>query len=285
MKTFYEQIPLDSSRSFIVREFVTNSLNYPFHHHPFFEINYVINGTGKRIVGQNITEFKNCDLSLIAPNLPHQFLDVESVKSEKFHSIIIQFHPKIFGEEFIKKTEIVSLNSLLQKAKRGITFGATTIKKVDSKLKRLLHSTEFMSVLLFLEILHDLAQSIDFNYLSEIDWEANISGKGKELTDRVFQYIFDHFTEEISLEQVAGVAGISKSAFSHFFKKRTGKTYSLFINELRISHSIKLLNNTEKSIAEICFESGFNNLSYFNRVFKNNQKLSPKEYRRKYAIL
>lgn len=279
MKTFYEQIPLDESKTYIIREFLVDDLTFPFHHHPYFEINYLVKGSGKRIVGHDITEFVGNDLTLIAPNLPHQFKNQENHDYRKIHSIILQFHPAVFGNELTSKSEFVDLNLLFQKAKRGLAFGKKTIEKTDSKFKKLLQLRGFNGVLLFLEILNDLASTSDFEYLSVVNWEHNISGKGKEVTDKVFHFIFNHFTTEISLEQVAQVAGISKSAFSHYFKKRTGKTYSEFVNELRISHSLKLLTDTEKNIAEICYASGFNNLSYFNRVFKKNHGQTPKEYR------
>ena len=285
LTTFYEQIPLSQSKTYIIREFWDDELTYPFHHHPFFEINYVEKTSGSRIVGQKISEFEENDLTLIAPGLPHQFKNQMNDNGEKIHSIIIQFHPLILGKTFFERDETTEIVSLLEKAKRGIAFGKSTIKLHELKLKRLLNMKGFNGLLLFLEILNDMAKTDDFMYLSEIDWQESISGKGKELTDRVFHYIFNHFTEDITLKQVAEVAGLSKSAFSHFFKKRSGKTYSEFVNELRISHSLKLLTESEKSIAEICYESGFGNISYFNRVFKSLQKQTPREYRMKHNIL
>lgn len=283
MKTFYEQIPLDASKTYIIREFLVDDLTFPFHHHPFFEINYIVKGSGKRIFGQKITEFSGNDLTLIAPNIPHQFKDQETRSSGKIHSIITQFHSSAFENEITTKSEFVDLNLLFQKAKRGLAFGKKTIEKTDSKFRKLLNIKGFSGLLLFLEVLNDLAVTDDYEYLSEVNWEQNISGKGKELTDRVFHFIFNHFTTEISLEEVAQIAGLSKSAFSHFFKKRTGKTYSEFMNELRVSHSVKLLTNTEKNVIEICYASGFSNLSYFNRVFKNIHAQTPREYRKMYG--
>ena len=281
---FYEQIPLDVSKTYIAREFITDDLTYPFHHHPFFEINYVVHGSGQRIVGQKITEFKDCDLTLIAPNLPHQFKNSVKPPTEKIHSIIVQFHPSVFGNEFIERSETVEIKALLKKAKRGLTFGKAVIQKLDADLKNLLSLKGFEGVIVFIRLLNELARTKNFKYLSEINWEENITGKGKDLTDKVFQFIFNHFTEEIKLEQVAEIAGISKSAFSHYFKKRTGKTYSEFINDLRISHALKLLSESEKSISEICYASGFGNLSYFNRVFLKIQGQTPKVYRNNLKI-
>lgn len=233
-------------------------------------------------MGQKITEFLENDLTFIAPNLPHQFKNPENKYKQRIHSIIIQFHPSLFGDAHMSKSEFAMLNALLQKAKRGIAFSKSVIKKVDQKFRKLLTVKGFNGVLLFLEILNDLADSTDYKYLSEITWEETGSVKERELTERVFQQIFNNFTENLSLAQIADVAGISKSAFSHYFKKRTGKTFSAFINELRVSHASRLLRETEKNVIEVCFESGFSNLSYFNRVFKKIQSVSPRDYRRIY---
>lgn len=283
MKTFYEQIPLDSSKTYIAREFKVDNFTFPFHYHPYFEINYIVKGSGKRIVGQKITEFSGNDITLIAPNLPHQFKNPENKKKQKIHSIILQFRPSLFGEDLMSKSEFASLVSLFQKARRGVAFGRNTIKKVDLKFRKLLNLKGFRGLMLFLEILNDLAETNDYEYLSDITWEEIAPGKGRELTERIFHYILNYYTDDLSLEKVAEVAGISKSAFSHYFKKRTGKTFSSFINELRVSHASRLLRETEKNVAEVCFDSGFNNLAYFNRVFKNIQVVSPRDYRKKYV--
>ena len=287
MKTFYEQIPLSTSKTFIIREFKVDELTYPLHHHPYFEVNWILSGSGERIVGQKITEFYNNDLTLIGPNLPHQFRGskINSDSTSGYHSIILQFHPEIFGNQFINREESAAIKNLLDRAKRGLAFGDEVKKVAGKMLQNLLREKGFSGVLLFLQLLNLLAGAGSVYYLSDFKWEEPPAGKGQELTDRIFHHIFEHYTGNLQLESVAEIASISKSAFSHYFKKRTGKTFSVFLNELRISHACRLLRETERNVAEVCFASGFNNLSYFNRIFKKSHSLSPRDYREKYGNL
>ena len=287
MKPFYEQIPLSASKTYIIREFKVGELTYPLHHHPYFEINWILSGSGERIVGQKITAFKNNDLTLIGPNLPHQFRGskIEGEERSGYHSIILQFHPGVFGEEFIAREETAAIKNLLERAKRGLVFGDALKKDAAGILSKLLHADSFEGILLFLQLLNLFANTDNFHYLSGFKWEEPPAGKGQELTDRIFHYIFENYTGDLQLEELADLAGISKSAFSHYFKKRTGKTFSVFLNELRISHANHLLRESEKNIAEVCYASGFNNLAYFNRVFKKSHSFSPRDYRKKYGNL
>lgn len=285
MKTFFEKIPLDTSKTYIIREFKVDELTYPLHYHPYYEINWFITGNGERFIGQNITKFSNRDLTLIGPDLPHQFKSKNSYKNKnsKFHVIVLQFHPYVFGNEFISREEMVVLQAFLERAKRGLVFGNEVKKKAGILLQKLLIENGFKGIVYFIQLLELLCNTKRFQYLSDFAWNQLPSENEKGRTNQIFRYIFERYTDNIKLSELAEIAGISNSAFSHYFRKKTGKTFSTFLNELRISHATRLLRETDKKVIEICFESGFNNMAYFNRVFKQTHKINPREYRKRLA--
>lgn len=283
MQTYYEKIPLAEKSAFYYKELDMPQFDAPRHFHPEYEIMYVMKSQGKRFVGDNISAYRENDLVLLGPNLPHYWYKEPDInKPQHVNAIVIQFKPDFLLHGFLSKLEMKPLADMLQLSSRGIKFDKKTSLKVYPKLKNLKKETGFKRVLLFLDILHQLSQTEKYTLLCSSGYKPTTSPDDSQKIGRIYQYILDHFLDEIVLDEVAELAGMTKTAFCHYFKKRTRKNFSKFVNEMRIGHASRLLIETDMNVSEICYASGYKNLSNFNRRFKELNGNSPLEYRKQF---
>lgn len=285
MKPILEYLPLEAEESFVVKYFDYRYYPTPWHFHPEYELVLVTESTGKRFIGDRVTEFKPGDLALIGPNLPHLYRnDAEYYKETsalRAKSIVVHFLENTFGDNFLKVAETKKLKMLFGKSERGLHIVGETNKKVTRQLFELLNLTGFARWLKLLEILHTLSESDEYEYISA----HAINGKSELESDRlnkVMEYVTNNFSEQIYLIQMANLVNMTESSFSRYFKQRTRKSFASFITEIRLNHACKLLIEGNKSISEICFSCGFNNLSNFNRQFSKAYSLNPLMYRKQY---
>lgn len=254
----------------------------PWHYHPEYELVLVLESTGKKFVGSNISNFKPGDLCMIGAYLPHYYRNDEQFYAKdsnvRARSLVIHFLEDFMGGNFFEMPECQAIKNLLERSKLGLNFGPETVEKVAAKIKGLEHLTGINRLLELIAVLAILSESEDIQELTtnsmslqnEVD-SARING--------VLSYIVQNYQQEIQLSDVARLANMSESAFSRYFKKRTRRTFSQFITEIRIEHACKLLVQDKMSISAISLESGFNNLSNFNRQFKLLKKTTPLAYR------
>ena len=254
----------------------------PWHYHPEYEIVLVLESTGKKFVGSNISNFKPGDLCMIGAYLPHYYRNDEQFYAKdaniRAKSLVIHFLEDFMGGNFFDLPECQAIKNLLERSKLGLNFGPQTVKKVAAKIEGLQYITGINRLLELIAVLAILSESEDMQELTtnsmslqnEVD-SARING--------VLSYIVQNYQQEIQLAEVAKLANMSESAFSRYFKKRTRRTFSQFIAEIRIEHACKLLVQDKMSISAIALESGFNNLSNFNRQFKLLKKTTPLAYR------
>ena len=254
----------------------------PWHYHPEYEIVLVLESTGKKFIGSNISNFKPGDLCMMGAYLPHYYRNDEQYYAKdtsiRARSLVIHFLEDFMGGNFFDLPECQAIKNLLERSKLGLNFGPETVKKVATKIKGLQFLTGINRLLELISVLAILSDSEDMQELTtnsmslqnEVD-SARING--------VLSFIVQNYQQEIHLSEVAKLANMSESAFSRYFKKRTRRTFSQFIAEIRIEHACKLLVQDKMSISAIALESGFNNLSNFNRQFKLLKKTTPLAYR------
>ncbi len=275
--------PVDASFNLFVQE--TPYFSTPWHYHPEYEIVLVLESTGKRFVGSSITDFKPGDLCMIGAYLPHYYRNDDEyyVKDSgiKAKSLVIHFMEDFMGEKFLQLPESQAIKALLERSKRGLSFGKKTTEKVRAKFKNLPNLTSMERLLEMISILTILSESEDKEDLTTNPISLRNEVDSARM-NKVFEYVMVKYQEEIQLSEVADLANMSESAFSRYFKKRTRRTFTQFLAEIRIKHACKLLMVDKLSVAEIAFESGFNNLSNFNRQFKAIKKITPLAYRTKF---
>ena len=250
-----------------------------WHYHPELELVYILQSSGTRFIGDSIEKFDKGDLVLIGKNLPHMWLNDEAyfLDNSKLKAEAIAFHFKedFLGKDFFNLEETKSIQQMMRLARRGICF-----QNVDEKLIRKIKKTltkEPMSKLLdFIDILKQLSEHKDYKVLAGNTYHNTLHNKSN--LDEVYNYIFNNFNKQLQLAEIAAIVNMNPSAFSRYFKKVNRKTLSKYINEIRIGYACKKLKEGDLTITQICYESGYNSLSNFNKQFKNITGKTPSEY-------
>ena len=282
MIVYKEITPLTQSDVFIIINSEKVGFDYPIHYHSAYELTLILNSSGNRIVGDSVEKYSLNDLVLIGPEIYHRWDDddIAPEKRNNAHVITIQFSKDLFEQTLFLKESFSSIKNLLKDSQRGLKFVGETFSIVAEKIKNLTRVKKFESVMEFLKILNTLSISEDKKYLAS---DGFISIKEDAKGDRVnkmYTYILTHFTDsDLRITELAQESNMSTSAFGHFFKKSTNKSFTQFVVDMRLGYASKLLLNSNDSISEIAFKSGFNNIANFNRLFKKNKFITPKQYR------
>ncbi|GAB3416574.1 AraC family transcriptional regulator [Niabella aquatica] len=280
-----EITPLSDKDCFYIVDRHKTEFNYPIHIHEEYELNFVLNAPGvRRVVGDSMEVIGEYDLVLITgKNLEHTWEQYEC-RSKNIREITVQFSPELLFPGLVDKKQFSSIQKMVEKAKRGLCFPMAAIMKVYATLEKMASEEHgFYSVVNFLTLLYELSLfTEDSRELCSSSFSTIVVHAESRRVQRVQKYINDHFREPIRLEQLAGIAHMAPNAFCRFFKLRTGKPLFDYVIDIRIGYASRLLVNTKMAITEICYESGFNNLSNFNRLFRKKKNCTPKEFRENY---
>lgn len=283
MKYLRHRIVVPESHSFQINKLYQEQNTDIIHSHKNYELNFVVDGSGRRFIGGNISLFTPGDLVLMGPDLPHCWEATSVV--ERYTSITIHFKEDLFDSKLFRIPEFVSLHSMLERSRYGIHYKGVDTQTIEKNFKELQQMHGYESMIQILKILGYLTTVAEANTISAADFNWDQDQVELERINRVYEYVFRHFNQVIRLADVAREAHLSESAFCIYFKKRTKKTFSSFLKEIRIGYACKLLSDSgERNVAQICFDSGFNNVANFNRQFREVTGMSPREYRKKYAI-
>ena len=282
-KASYEKIETMPGRSFAFREFDLPAFDSPWHFHPEFELTLITSGTGRRFVGDHIAEFAPGDLALLGPNLPH-FWHTESSgdEGERSRSLVVQFLPGFLGSEFFELPELDAVKGLFAEASRGLRFTGRTQERAADVLTNMATRSPQGQLLGLLDALDVLSRSPDVEVLASAGFAPALDTRTEERINRCQAFIFGHLDEPFRLDEVAAHMSMSPSAFSRYFKRAMGKTFSHFVNELRVGKACRILLETDRPVAKIAYECGFNNLSNFNRRFKELRGVSPRQFRERH---
>ena len=281
VKAILEKIRNPHDRSFSVIDMSSRRIRCPLHHHPEIELTHIVRSAGQRYVGDHIGRFATGDLVLMGPNLPHMYFNDIS-HTGTAHSRVIQFLPGCFGAGFFRLGETTAVRALLERSRLGLAFHGRTRDHVAELIRQLAaFGRGFDRMLLLLKILDVLAGSKEVRSLASPSYSPSLSLHQGERINRVCELISKKYRDGIAQSEAARAARMSVSSFSRFFRRATNKTFRSFLNEVRIGHASQMLLETDCSVTEACYQSGFGNLSNFNRQFLRLRKVSPRNYRRK----
>ena len=282
MKVVLEKLSPDLGSSFKI--LLTPHLNdiFYWHFHPEYEIVYVESAHGVRHVGDHISRYEQSDLVLIGPNIPHLNFDY-GVKTD-FEQVVVQMKEDFLGKDFFSIPELAAIRDLFERARKGLSFGGETRTLVGEKLKLLPSLNHFEQLMELLRILQWLAQSNESTSLNSRPVSGQFVGKDQARMETIRRYIEDHYYRRIDVKEVAAQVHITTAAFCRYFKKNTRMTFTDFLNQYRINQAKKMLLH-DKNVTEACYESGFENLSYFNKTFKKLAGENPSQFRKKHAVL
>jgi AraC-like DNA-binding protein len=276
MKATLEDIRSEKgTSSFYTYRFEVPYFEFKWHYHPEYELTYIIKGCGYRIVGNSYTYFSAGDLVLLGSNLPHTWSGKKESEGNS-EAIVIQFS-KEFMAAFLQLDEGKAIKQLLDQADRGLHFQDDVA--LADRLVDLTNAKGMDRVLKLISILELLSQQ-PAKPIASNSFHTVVSPKSELRINKVCLFIQHNFTSKISLKEVADLIHLTESNFCKFFKKSTGKTYSDYINEIRINEASRLLVQTEQNINQISYACGFETLSYFNRVFFSKKGTTPSNYRK-----
>lgn len=255
----------------------------PFHCHPEMELVYIVESYGKRIIGDSIEPFAEGDMVFLGSNLPHVWLNDEIFLKELTHlkakAIVLYFNKNIFNEVFYEMKEVAHIKEFFQKAERGITVTGTAKKIIADKLKLLLLKKDFEKIIGVFEIMNILSQARNISFITSDGYNAGLNHSETDRLSEVYKFVRMNFKEDINLGIIAGISNLTPQSFCRMFKKRTGKNFVEYLNEVRISAACKYLLDSDWSISEISYNCGYKTVSNFNKLFKNITGSSPKVYR------
>ncbi|GAB1308858.1 AraC family transcriptional regulator [Urechidicola sp. KH5] len=283
MELKYKATTNSETESFYIERKKFPYFGVNWHYHDEYELIFILKGSGVRIVGDSMDPFNESNLVFIGSGVPHLFKNEEKEESTDVDYIVLKFNTTLNGLPLFSLPEFSKIQQLLDKANRGILFSKKTIAQVKDLIIAMVESKEAERMIYLFKVLHILALEEEVTYLSSENFSLKSTSKGENRIQNVIDYISENYTKDISLEDLAEVAYMTTNSFCRYFKSRTGKTAFQFIREYRVNKACQMLINGEKSISEICFDTGFNSFSTFNRIFKNLKNYSASEYKSKYS--
>lgn len=280
-KVLREITRLSEKDCFYIVERHKTEFTYPLHQHKEFELNFIEHGKGvRRIVGDSVEEIGDYELVLIGGGDLEHVWEQGRCKSKDIREITIQFSADIFGGDLLSKNQFASIKRMLKRADHGLVFPLSSIMKVYSTLDTIAQEQErFVQFLKFLYILYELSISEEARVLASSSFAHTDGSTESRRVQKVKQYIDENYAKPLKLSDLAELVGMSSVAFSRFFRQRTGRTLSEYIIDIRLGYAARMLVDSTKNISEICYECGFNNLSNFNRTFKEKRNYTPRDFR------
>lgn len=285
MNTIYEHFSFPPDQSFTIRVDLLELKKYrSFRKHSNFEIAFIENCAGKRLIGASSEIFQGSDLVLMAGNIPHCWqYEEESVDEQEARVIVVHFLPDLFGRLFWEIPEAKSIAKLFENAKRGIVFYGEIKHKVRRLLQQMLAEKEMERVITLLQLMDLLSKSSTYRILNEV-YVDNTQGNAESgKMACVHRYLLDNFGRQVTLEEVAAIIPMTPTSFCRYFKQKTGKTFSRFLKEIRINYAARLLLGGDCSVSEARYRSGYNNISNFNKHFKQIKGVAPKLFKTQYV--
>lgn len=284
MKELLEEIKLNPDESFFIGIFQDHIDKTHWHYHQEYELSFITEGSGKRIVGDSIEEFNPGDLIFIGPRIPHVWFSEEKHKRQhsgrSLESVYMLFNQDILPEALIGLPEFINIRRAMSLAERGLRISGDTLNEVSRIMLQLPYMDRMKRLMLFYEIMDHIGRSSAHTFLASKDYIKNKFTNTNTRVNRIHEFLMKNYQEEIDLAEVAEVAHMAPASVCRFFKQATGLTIFEYLNKIKIDYSCKLLLNTDLNILDISMDCGFNNLSHFNKQFKKFMGKTPTEFRK-----
>ena len=276
-----EVTPITDRDCFYIVERHKSEFLYPIHSHKEFELNFIENGKGvKRVIGDSIEEIGDLELTLVTGDGLEHAWEQGNCTSADIREITIQFSDSLLDERLLGRNQFASIKRMFDSARHGVTFSLTAIAKVYNLLDTLPSLEErFDQFLNMLKILNELSQDKGARILASTSFANTRQGSESRRILKVKEYISEHYAEDLRLDDLSAMVGMAPSAFSRFFKQHTTRNLMDYIIDVRLGKAARMLVDTTTGISEICYACGINNLSNFNRAFKNRRGYTPRDFR------
>lgn len=283
MKPLFEKVPERAGESFLYRENKATSFSMPWHFHPELELTYIVAGEGMRHVGDHVAPFGPGDLVLLGPDLPH-FWSNGAASDGTCHSVVVQFPQRLVDEVLSRLPEAAPIVRLLAAAGRGIHFDITQARAIGSRLRALHRAAPWPRWLGLVAILGDLARSRKARRLASAGFVPVLDPRAGARIAAVCDYVAREHAGTVHHRVAARLAGMSPAAFSRYFRRHLGRTFEAYVNEVRVGRACLLLLDTDRSVSEVAYAVGYNNLANFYRRFRAITGQTPTRFRRSRTV-
>jgi len=284
MKELLEQIKLNPDESYYIGIFQDHIDQSKWHYHQEYELSFITEGSGKRIVGDSVEEFHPGDLIFIGPRIPHVWFSgspmLRQPSERTLESVYLLFNQDILPDGLTSLPEFSHVNRALKLSERGLRITGDTLNQVSRIMLQLPYLSGMKRLMFFYEIMDIIGCSTSFQFLASKSYvkskfeTANMRVKG------IHEFLMKNYQEEINLEEVADIVHMAPASTCRFFKSSTGLTIFEYLNKIKIDFACKLLLNTDLNIVDISYDCGFNNLSHFNKQFRKFIGKTPTQFRK-----
>ena len=266
---------------FYIVERHKSEFTWPIHCHDVYELNFIERGRGvRRVVGDSIEEIGDFELTLITGDGLEHAWEQGRCRESDIREITVQFSPRLLDDNLLARNQFASIRKMFERARLGLNFSMPAIMRVYNLLDALPSKEERMDQFLdMLHILFELSKDSGARTLASHSFAKTSIDRESRRVNKVKDYVAQHYTEEIKLDDLAALVAMAPSAFSRFFKKRTGRAPLDYVIDIRLGAAGRMLVDTTTSVSEICYACGFNNLSNFNRTFKARRGYTPRDFR------
>ncbi|MBE3139849.1 MAG: helix-turn-helix domain-containing protein [Thermoplasmata archaeon] len=288
MTAFFEKIIEKKDESFYIGIFQDNLEKNTWHYHNNFELSFITEGSGKRIVGDSMEEFQLGDLAFIGPNLPHVWIaDKEAQMPSKrtLEMVFLQFNLNALSDQLLSLPEFSNVKRALDFSERGIQIIGDTLNEVSEIMLQLPYLKSFERMLHFFILMDIIGKSETNVQLASKEYLKIRFTTGNKRIAVIHEFLMNNYREEVNLKRLAGLVNMAEGSLCRFFKMNMGITIFEYLNQIKIEFACKLLMDHDLSIMEVCLDSGFNNISHFNKQFKKTNGVPPSEYRKRFKGL
>jgi AraC-like DNA-binding protein len=283
MKASLEQIIGKEQSSITITNLNREQFDGPYHYHPELELTWIKSSVGKRYIGSDVSDYTHDDLVLVGSNTPHCWRSTKENFGMRAKAIVIQFNIGFLGTAINEVPEFQQIKSLMETLNGGVIIIGKTKERTISKMRSLTRYKGFDRLVKFIEILDEISRSKETTAIDHFLAKTNHSTAENDRFQRIYTHIINNYQREMSLKEISDIANMTPPAFCRYFKNVARKTFTEVVLEFRINHACNLLKNTNLSISQVCFDSGFGNLSYFNKTFKAKVEYSPLQYKKLFS--
>jgi len=262
-------------------------LDTSWHYHAQYELLYISKSRGIRFVGDSVSRFSAGDLVLVGAYLPHLWRNdadyYEPDSPNDVRTVVLKFSKDFIGSETFSYPEFSMINKLLETSKYGVSFGKSVSLQFHNEIMEIVNSPRPLQIIKLLNLLHELSLTNDMKTLSSTDMRQYTTETSHRL-DAVIKYISDNYSNSMTLKDIAGIACMTTNSFCRFFKKMTNKSFTQFLNEVRVRNAARLLLQEDLPVTDVCYKVGYNSITNFYKQFKHIMGCTPNNYRQSTAM-
>lgn len=288
MSALIEDLLKKSEESFFIGIFQDNWEKSHWHYHNHYEISFITEGSGKRIVADSIEEFMPGDLVFLGKNLPHVWIADKEQKlltDRTLEMVFLQFNSEVLSQSMLSLPEFSNVQKALTHSDCGVQIMGQSLNEVSELMLQMPYLKSFDRMIHFLKIMDIIGRSDSLIRLASKEYLKARFTTGNKRIATIHEFLMNNYREEVDLNHLAGLVNLAPGSLCRFFKQNMGITIFEYLNKIKVDLACKLLMDPDLSVFEVCLDSGFNNLSHFNKQFKKYIGVAPLEYRKRFKGL